>query len=159
MATSGGGGDTPSKRRKGEEGSAEPAAPPKMTVAGPKRVGQLQKWRVIVADTKVRSAVDLKSDEVRLLCLGEIVEQTGDSVTLNNGIIRMPITHPSAAEYPAPIGWVTQPAEAVKGPKYLEHGPQPLGFAGGKGKGWGGDWGGDWGGGWWDYSKGKGKGK
>ena len=27
-------------------------------------------------------------------------------VTLNNGIVRMPITHPSAAEYPAPIGWV-----------------------------------------------------
>jgi len=133
----------PEKRAR-REGAKAPAPttyepPPTPT---PTRPGMMKKWRVLVNDTKVRSGVDLKSPEVRLLQSGEIVEMTGDQVKLGNGIVRMPITHPSAAEYPQAIGWVTQTAEAVNGPKYLEPGPQPLGK--GKGKGWG---------------KGKGKGK
>jgi hypothetical protein len=63
---------------------------------------------------------------VRTLNEGEIVEQVAPSMTVQGGIVRMLIRHPSSPQFPGPIGWVTQDATRVGGPKFLEPGPEPM---------------------------------
>lgn len=85
-----------------------------------------QKWRVIAVQLDVSSTEHLDSQKVRTLKEGEIVESVGPPFALTNGVVRLEITHPSSAQYPSPIGWVTQDASAADGTKNLEPGPQPL---------------------------------
>lgn len=105
----------------GMAGAAAPAPPPRQfkTIA-PK------KWKVVRANTIVRETEQLNSAEVRSLHEGEIVEQVSPSMTLQGGIVRLLIRHPSTPQFPAPIGWVTLDATAAGGPKFLEPGPEPM---------------------------------
>lgn len=102
-----------------EPSAAAPARPPLKTIA-PK------KWKVAHQGTVVRETEQLNSKEVRTLNEGEIVEQVAPALTLQGGIIRICIRHPSSPQFPSPIGWVTQDASKAGGPVFLVPGPEPM---------------------------------
>lgn len=85
-----------------------------------------RKWKVAHQGTVVRETEQLNSKEVRTLNEGEIVEQVAPALTLQGGIIRVCIRHPSSPQFPSPIGWVTQDASKAGGPTFLVPGPEPM---------------------------------
>jgi len=85
-----------------------------------------KKWKVAHQGTVVRETEQLNSKEVRTLNEGEIVEQVAPALTLQGGIIRVCIRHPSSPQFPSPIGWVTQDASKAGGPTFLVPGPEPM---------------------------------
>jgi len=100
-----------------------PAPTPQPSPAHPRQFIPV-KWRVTRKDTVVREKEVINSAKVRILQAGEIVEQVSEAITLKSGVVRMQIRHPSSPQFPKPIGWVTQDATAIGGPKLFELGPQ-----------------------------------
>jgi len=99
--------------------------PPPTTTSRPKHFPP-KKWRVVRANTMVRTTEHLSSEEVQVLQEGEIVEQVAPSFKMKNGIIRIQIRHPASPLFPEPVGWVTQDATGAGGPRFLEPGPEPM---------------------------------
>ncbi|EER06074.1 hypothetical protein Pmar_PMAR028263 [Perkinsus marinus ATCC 50983] len=119
------------------------AAPP---ITTPQRNEDGYKWRAIRDDALVRATCEPDSAPVASITNGEIVEQCGQRIVLQSGIIRIQIRHPSHPSFPAPLGWVTLTAESAGGVRYFEKGPDKVryndsqtsavyGGKGGKGKG------------------------
>eukprot|EP00933_Yihiella_yeosuensis_P061970 TRINITY_DN64861_c0_g1_i1.p1 TRINITY_DN64861_c0_g1~~TRINITY_DN64861_c0_g1_i1.p1 ORF type:complete len:469 (-),score=140.99 TRINITY_DN64861_c0_g1_i1:79-1485(-) len=104
---------------------AAPAPAPAVVATRPRYFAP-KKWKVVRGNTVVRSTEKLDSAEVQKLQEGEIVEQVSPSFTLENGLVRIQIRHPSSPLFPNPIGWVTQDASAAGGPVFLEPGPEPM---------------------------------
>lgn len=108
------------------------------TVGGPKYLEavRLPRWKVAFksdtpkGDILVREAVSLESEEVGCIVYGSTVLQSGPQETLEDGIIRMPITwheaEPSSgsgAGAKTKNGWVTCDASSQGGPKFFTSAP------------------------------------
>jgi len=83
----------------------------------------LVKWKVAVDGLIITSGMTLSQDvAVKILARGEIIEQTAEQTEID-GIIYIPVAHPSSSRYPAPIGFVTLDTSAIGGFLCLEPGP------------------------------------
>jgi len=100
-------------------------------VGGPKYLEPTtpQMWKVIFSsgsdrgDIVVREAVSLDSPEVGLLKTGAFVEQAGPQRSLEDGIIRLPISFQASSPSQPPrskTGWVTLDARAQGGPMFFD---------------------------------------
>jgi len=109
------------------------------TVGGPKYLESVKvpRWQVSFksdapkGDILVREAVSLESEEVGCIPHGTFVEQTGPQETVEDGIIRMPISWPSSEPSSASgsrpklkAGWVTCDATSQGGPKFFTAAPE-----------------------------------
>jgi len=97
------------------------------------------KWKVAVDGLIITSTMTLSQDvAVKKLTRGEIIEQTAEQAEIE-GIIYIPVAHPSSSKYPAPIGFVTLDTSVIGGGLCLEPGPSAPGGSfskgGGKSKG------------------------
>lgn len=105
-------------------------------VGGPKYLEAVRSARWEVAfksdqtkgDILVRQSVSLESDEVGCIHYGTYVLQNGPQITLEDGIIRMPISwveaEPSSGSGKvAKSGWVTCDASSQGGPKFFKDAP------------------------------------
>ncbi|EER00591.1 hypothetical protein Pmar_PMAR021962 [Perkinsus marinus ATCC 50983] len=95
-------------------------------VTTPQRNEDGYKWRSIRGDALVRATCEPDSAPVASITNGEIVEQCGQRIVLQSGIIRIQIRHPSHPSFPAPLGWVTLTAEPAGGVRYFEKGPEKV---------------------------------
>jgi len=106
------------------------------SVGGPKylEAARVARWKVNFksdtpkGDILVRGSVSLESDEVGCISYGTLVHQNGPQKTLEDGIIRMPITwaisEPSSGSGGTRSGWVTCDASSQGGPKFFLAAPE-----------------------------------
>jgi len=111
------------------------------SVGGPKylEAARVARWKVSFksdtpkGDILVRESVSLESDEVGCIRYGSFVTQCGPQATLEDGIIRMPITWADAQPSSSSggvrtmhTGWVTCDASSQDGPKFFIAAPEEL---------------------------------
>jgi len=104
-------------------------------VGGPKYLEPVRaaRWEVSFrsdaprGDILVRQDVSLESEEVGCIRFGSYVLQSGPQETLEDGIIRMPISWAEASQGGSPTthnGWVTCDASSQGGPKFFTAAPE-----------------------------------
>lgn len=78
-------------------------------------------WRVCEGQEAImRAGEAMESQAITTLTAGRLVYQTGQEVTNQHGIIRMPV---ETYEDPSLRGWVTRTAEAAHGPAFFRREP------------------------------------
>lgn len=88
------------------------------------------RWKVVYQAVVVRASEELTSKALLSLSCGDVTEQAGPTISLADGILRMPVTTTGPGKI---SGWVTVDATAVGGPVLFK--PVPENDSPGKGQG------------------------